>query len=210
MGAHLFDVMKQIITPKKLSHIMSDNASMNDAAMNELGQLLIGNGISDWDPIENRIQCVLMHSGSPMAHTSFKITTVHRYTHMGNPDEDEEDILELISGMDEPMLSNPFPPCCHDIGIQELELIAYVVTHWGSRLGVLKRVVEQKKAIMQFTCYADDKDGTPKPQGGTPMYCQYTLVERLYIKEEWDEYWVENALQKFQEEVCPTHFLMVY
>jgi hypothetical protein len=104
--------------------------------MNELGQLLICNGISDWDPIENRIWCVLMHSGSPMAHTSLNITTVHRCmshtvnltqgafirallteipntfldTHVGNPDEDEEDILKLISGMDEPTASNPFPP----------------------------------------------------------------------------------------------------
>ncbi|KAF9520174.1 hypothetical protein BS47DRAFT_1357666 [Hydnum rufescens UP504] len=196
MAAHLFNVMKQIITPKKLSHIMSDN-------------LLIGDSISDWDPIENRIWCMLMHSSSPMAHTSFNITMVHRYTHVGNPDEDEEDILELISGMDEPM-------CCHDVGIQELELIAYAVTHWGS-WQVQVDGVRAGTGIDLWNPQDIYNDGMLKPQKGTPMYHQYTLVEStmtnalinlildpcvkdLYIKEEWDEDWAENAPQKFQEE----------
>ncbi|KAF9512096.1 hypothetical protein BS47DRAFT_1363387 [Hydnum rufescens UP504] len=154
MAAHIFDLTKDMMTPAKLGHITSDNASVNDTAMKELEGLLVVASVDDWGALENRVHCMLhtinLAQGAFIKGLSTAIPGASFNTNIGNPEDDEGDIINLITSMDEADSTNPFPTgsllfkihafivkCCQDVRIKELELITYVVTHWGSWLSAL-------------------------------------------------------------------------
>ncbi|KAF9509178.1 hypothetical protein BS47DRAFT_1365449 [Hydnum rufescens UP504] len=217
--AHIFDLTKDMMMPAKLGHITSDNASANDAAMKELEGLLTVAGVDDWDALENRVHCmshtINLTQGAFIKGLSTAIPGASFNTDIGTPKDDEGDIINLITSMDEADSTNPFPTrsllfkiyafivkCCQDVGTKELELIMRLILYSNN---------SQWEAMSQQPWFSPL---APAIMAGTKLMTKYynlsdhSLVvvvsslldphmKDLYIREEWEDICVEQALEKF-------------
>ncbi|KAF9504730.1 hypothetical protein BS47DRAFT_1386180 [Hydnum rufescens UP504] len=132
MKASEKDILKQM---KITSLIMACVGEIQESLRNRLS-LLQGSCV---------LHTINLAQGAFIKGLSTAIPGASFNTDIGNPEDDEGNIINLITSMDEVDSTNPFPArsllfkicafiikCCWDVRIKELELITYVVTHSGT------------------------------------------------------------------------------
>ncbi|KAG0695466.1 hypothetical protein DFH29DRAFT_1005444 [Suillus ampliporus] len=80
-----------------------------------------------------------------------------------------------------PQAKKYFKKCCENALDQELELLPYCKTRWGSWNGVIARMLLLKKAVKTFINTADDSDDVPNVDKHQQKYASYRVSET-----EWD------------------------
>ncbi|KAG2123483.1 hypothetical protein DEU56DRAFT_49781 [Suillus clintonianus] len=94
--------------------------------------------------------------------------------------------VKVVSGLllkvrRSPQAKKYFKKCCEDALDQELELLPYCKTRWGSWNGVIARMLLLKKAVKIFINTADDSDDVPNVDKNQRKYASYRVSDT-----EWD------------------------